>query len=100
MPNIDTTAVLNCPLDANDADASTVREYLSRLLAKVWTQADDFSGKRPFGNSDWQYEVYDALVDAGLMYGTRDEDGFLDDYDASEGRTLILAAIEALGAQA
>jgi hypothetical protein len=100
MPNIDTASVLDCPMDANDADASTVREYLSRLLAEVWTHADSFSGKRPFGNSDWQYEVYDALVDAGLLEGTRDEDGFLDEYDASEGEALILAAIEALGAQA
>jgi hypothetical protein len=49
MPNIDTASVLDCPMDANDADASTVREYLSRLLAKVWTHADSFSGNAPSG---------------------------------------------------
>jgi hypothetical protein len=43
-----------------------VGAYLIRILGKVWAEGESFSGKRPFGNSDWKYAVYDALIEAGL----------------------------------
>lgn len=91
--------VLNVPMEDNDADAATIGEYLSRLLLKVWQQREGFSGKRPFGNSGWDWDLYAALGKAGLVEMTFDEFGYIDDIDAAEARKaddLILSAIEDL----
>lgn len=85
-------AVLQTKMDTNDSGAETVGDYLRALLRNVWQEEEEFSGKRPFGNSGWQSEVYNALVKAGLLEG--DEDGPIS-YDDAE--KLILDAIEALG---
>lgn len=73
--------ILAVPLPTNDADAETVRDYLVALVREVWRYEECFDGKRPFGNSGWQSEVYDGLTAAGL-----------DDSDAT-----VMRAIEALG---
>lgn len=87
-------AVLNLRLHPdNEAHAATIRDYLTALLTRVWTENEEFSGKYPFGNSDWQYDLYGALADAGLI--NHDEK---DEYvDTAEGDRYILAAITALG---
>ena len=86
--------ILACPMDQNDAYADTVGEYLSQLLKEVWTQEQCFSGKRPFGNSSWQWEVYKALGEAGIIQVSYDEweTPSLDDRD--EVDKLIRQAIE------
>lgn len=90
-------AVLNCPMDANDAGAATVRNYLVALVREVWREGEGFSGKRPFGNSSWEYEVYGALVKAGLVAGSFDADGYIEDVESARADSLVMAAIEALG---
>lgn len=95
----DPQRVLNLAMDpGNDAEARTVREYLVKLLAELWREEANFSGKKPFGNSDWQWEVYVPLVKAGLVGGLLDEDGYLEDCDTGKADELILAAIAGLGA--
>jgi hypothetical protein len=79
---------------ANDAQADTVREYLTALLQALWTEGEGFSGKRPLGNSDWQFDLYAPLIDGGLVTG--DDEGCPDREDIAVD--LITAAIEALGA--
>ena len=71
------------PMQKNDAGAKTVGEYFKILLLTLWDEEDGFSGKRPFGNSGWKYEVYTALVSAGVVDGKIDEDGYLGDVDCS-----------------
>lgn len=56
----------------NDAYAETIRDYLKRLLVLVWEEGDCFDGKRPFGNSGWDHDIYSTLIDE-LGY---DEDDF------------------------
>jgi hypothetical protein len=93
--------VLDLPLGENDSGASTVRGYLIALLTELWPDGEAFSGKRPFGNSGWQCDLYLPLIKAGIVAGTLDEDGYLDDFPAaSEKRAddLITEAIKALGA--
>lgn len=80
----------------NDAGASTVREYLVKLLEQVWIEAEGFSGKRPFGNSGWEYEAYEALVRSDLIEGVIDEDGYLETVDARHADALIREAIRSL----
>lgn len=80
--------VLDLPMLDNEANAATVREYLIALLRQLWSDGGGFSGKRPFGNSDWEYVIYHA-VKAGFddeVAGT-----------SAEVDTLIFAAIAELG---
>lgn len=67
--------ILDIPMEENDADAATIRDYLKLLLVTVWQEEESFSGKRPFGNSGWQWDVYKAMIRAGLVAGTVDENG-------------------------
>lgn len=73
--------VLACPMPGNGADAATVRDYLTALVARLWDEDEEFSGKRPFGDSGWRWEVTGALVAAGLAA------------DDTEADALVRAAI-------
>ena len=72
----------------------TIREYLKQLLLTLWREEEGFSGKRPFGNSGWQWDVYIPLVKAGHLPGTVDEDDFLETFDKRDGDKLMAALIE------
>lgn len=67
-----------------DGEQVTLKELLGRLLVKVWVEGEGFSGKRPFGNSGWQYEIIDGLYAIGAI---QDED---------DGDDMVLACIESL----
>lgn len=88
---------LDLKLPANDAKAETVREYLTALLTDVWFEEEGFDGKRPFGNSGWQEEIYVPLAHAGLINASADRHGELEYIDYTEGEALILAAIGFMG---
>lgn len=94
---IDPHDVLHCPMGKdNDADASSVGEFLGCLLAALWEENEGFSGKRPLGNSDWQWQVYEALVKKGFVAGTLDENGYLEDFPYDQEQKadeLVLQAI-------
>jgi hypothetical protein len=81
--------VLDLPMSPNDAEATTVRDYLIKLLGLAWEERDGFDGKRPFGNSSWEFEVYDALVIGGLITDPFDDRLMAD--------ALVAAAIRELG---
>lgn len=85
--------ILHLPMGENDADAATIGEFLGTLLSTLWIEADGFSGKRPLGNSDWQYQVYAALIEAGYVEGEIDEYGYIEDIDDDAAEELILKAI-------
>lgn len=92
--------VLNTPMDDNDADADTIREYLIELLTALWAKGSNFSSKRPFGSSSWCYELYRPLAKAGYVKATFDEDGYLADMSGEEqakADNLITDAIKHLG---
>lgn len=74
----------------------TIKEYLKELLRTLWQQAETFSGKRPFGNSYWQHEVFEALVKHGYIAGKLDENGYIEEYDEDSADKLILELIDAL----
>ena len=91
-------AVLGLTLDPhNDANASTIRDYFVKLLLLVWKHGECFDGKRPFGNSSWEYDLYRPLGREGLINLTFDEDGSVDQFDWEEQQKadrLIEAAIQ------
>jgi hypothetical protein len=88
--------VLNTVMGNNDANAGTIREYLIELLAELWREQEGFSGKRPFGNSGWEYELYKPLIEAGHVDGGLDEDGYIDWIDTDVAELLIAKAIRSL----
>jgi hypothetical protein len=83
-------AVLSLPMEDNDAGAATVKEYLVELLAHLWDEGEGFSGKRPFGNSGWEYDLYEALGNAGLIANVNSVT------DRNKARRLIAQAIRSL----
>lgn len=93
-------AVLALPMQDNDAGAKTIREYLIMLAHKCWAKADSFSGKRPFGNSGWDYEIYTALAKGKLIEAKFDEyDGYCDliEFDEGKANRLVRYAFNELG---
>lgn len=87
---------LDIPMQENDANASTIRDYLKALLYTLWNEGEGFSGKRPFGNSGWEYDLYKALVAAKAVKGSLDEDGYIETVDTAQANKLIFKAIEEL----
>ena len=84
--------ILALPMQDNDARAATIKDYLIALLRKLWADGESFSGKRPFGNSGWDQDLTIPLVVAGVIDGTMDEDGYIDNANYNQAN----AAIEAL----
>jgi len=58
---------LDLEIPENDADAHTVRQYFKELLCSLLIEEESFSGKRPFGNSGWQYDFMEPLEQAGFI---------------------------------
>lgn len=92
--------VLDMPIRDRDSGAKTPRDYFKRLLTTLWREVEEFSGKRPFGNSGWDWDLGIALTKAGYSHDfqklvTLDEDGLVEDvhpdYDA-----FVLALIKAM----
>lgn len=92
------TRKLQNPLDVRMGEGNsyiehcTIRDYLKGLLVTLWSEGEDFSGKRPFGNSDWQWEIYEAFVMSGHLEGEIDEDGYIDpgSIDEREAHQFVL----------
>lgn len=93
------TEVLQLPLDPSrsETEGETVRDYLVALLARLWRQGEGFSGKRPFGESNWKHDIYITLVRAGLVGGSFDEHGRIEHLDRPAADKLVSDAIEQLG---
>ena len=88
--------IINAPMQENDADAKTVGEYLKKLLLTLWEEQEGFSGKRPFGNSGWDYELYTALIKCGAVDGFLDEDGYVESVDYCTADKTIVTVINAI----
>lgn len=86
-----TPELLDQVLAAEVEPYGTVRDYLTQLLAAFWAgKADQRYGMA--GNSDWQYDVYDALCRDGLIPGWRDGYG-MDREAEMKANTLLFAAM-------
>jgi hypothetical protein len=88
--------ILDIPMQENDAEAATIKDYLKRLLLDLWQQGEGFSSKRPFGNSGWESDLYYALVAAKVAPGELDEDGCLSWCDSKPADKLISDAIRSI----
>jgi hypothetical protein len=93
---MDAKEILDIPMADNDSGENTIRAYLKALLFALWGEGESFSGKRPFGNSGWDWDLYKALIAAKAIPGEMDEDGDISTVDEAAGRKAIHAAIAAL----
>lgn len=82
---------LDAPVD--DPEGGTVREYLVALLSRLWKEGEGFSAKRPFGDSDWEFRVYEGLIRGGFLQG--DPESF-EDFDTKAADVYIQGLIECL----
>lgn len=89
IKNLHERDILALPMGENDADAATIGQYIMILGEMLFEERDDFSGKRPFGNSGWIYGVYEALVAGNALEGRLDEDGYLEDVDNDAADAII-----------
>ena len=85
--------ILDLPMGENDAKAKTIRGYLYKLLITLWYEDEGFSGKRPFGDSGWSYDLYQPLVFNGIVEGSVDEDGCLEDFNEKQAVDIIATCI-------
>lgn len=88
-------AILNIPFYSDDLnDTVTIKEYLKELLVTLWKEGEGFSGKRPFGNSGWESDLYLPLVEHNVLHGKIDNEfGDLLEVDKKQGHKLILDLI-------
>lgn len=69
-------------LVALTCDHGTVRDMLFKLLSTLWSEVEDFDGKRPFGDSGWIWDIFFALANAGVVqFGEPDDEGGYDPTD-------------------
>jgi hypothetical protein len=87
--------MLDIKFRTNDFEKDpTIREYLQHLLLALWRDKEGFSGKRPFGNSGWDCDLYAALVIAGVVKGKIDHEyNELADVDDEQADRVIARLI-------
>lgn len=66
----------------------TIKEYFHRLLSTLWEEGEGFSGKRPFGDSGWEYDLYKPLIKAGALSGCCDDDDVCVDNLGEAGKLI------------
>jgi hypothetical protein len=92
--------LLDLRFDCSDIGREmSIREYLVELLSTLWKEGEDFSGKRPFGNSGWEYDLYAPLIKHGALSGELDPDGYIDQVDDVAGHAIVLGLIAEMGRQ-
>lgn len=89
--------LLNITFESRDLGRTlTLREYFVELLRTLWREDDQFSGKRPFGNSGWQWDVYIGLGKHVPNLVIYDAEGEVEDYDEKECERMIRMALDTL----
>lgn len=89
MKPLDHEDALGLRFDSDAGDNGTIRQYLYALLSTLWEEEEGFSGKRPFGNSGWAYDMYKPLIKAEYMDGKLDSNGYIEKCDKKKGKAIV-----------
>lgn len=90
------SVLLDTEFEWDDAGGTTtLRKSFQLLLKTLFEEGESFSGKRPLGDSSWEWSLGIGLVDAGLLEGDTD-DPDENYFDYSEFLQLIFNAIDEL----
>ena len=87
-------SALELRIDSDAGDNITIRDYLYELLSLVWAEGEEFNGKRPFGNSGWEHDLYFPLVESGYIDGKTNE-GYLVHLDRIAAHAFVQRLISA-----
>lgn len=87
-------AALEIRFDSDAGENLRVKDYLRALLRTLWVEQEGFDAKRPFGNSDWDYELYRPLAEHGFIDARQDCCGELAPADYNEAHCFVLQLIE------
>lgn len=86
---------LEVRFDSDAGENKSIRNYLFTLLDTLWKEGEGFSGKRPFGNSGREYDLYRPLIQHGFIAGSLDSDGDVLSCDRSEANAFVSKLIHA-----
>lgn len=81
-------------LEIENGTFPTIRIFLKELLRGVLRDGEGFSGKRPFGDSGWEYELYEPLIRTGVVKGQLDEDGYIKTVDTAAADRILLSLVD------
>ena len=87
---------LDVKFQSDDLGEITFREYFHKLLQTMWYEDEGFSGKRPFGNSGWSWDLIRGLVATGLVPGRFGDDhsGIAEATDLIETMISVMCGVE------
>lgn len=86
--------ILELKFDSMDLGQEvTIRQYFYELMKSLWEEKEVFSGKRPFGNSGWEYELMACLISNKLIVGELDEDGYVSECDKGKFDSFVMENI-------
>ena len=95
MSKLTPQQILAIPFVSNDLGGTvTIRAYLTNLLQALWCEKEMFSGKKPFGNSDWDSDVAVALIKAKVVRGKLDPNGYIEKVKWGDVDRVMAEAIE------
>lgn len=86
---------LEVRFDSDAGENKSIRDYFFTLLDTLWEEGEGFSGKQPFGNSGWEYDLYKPLIQHGFISGSLDSDGCVERYNRSEANAFVSKLIHA-----
>jgi hypothetical protein len=90
-------AALNVRFDSDAGEDISIRDYLFILFSTLWQKKEEFNGKRPFGNSSWEYELFNPLVINGFITGEFSiEDDWVEVADKKEATNFVSRLIRAV----
>jgi len=89
-------AALEVRFDSDAGKNLSVRDYLHKLLWTLLNKGEDFSGKRPYGNSGWDRDLYVPLIAAGFIRGELTEDGYIEDVDDEQAAKFVFELISVM----
>lgn len=91
--------ILELEFESTDlGETITIKEFFKRLLTTLFEEEECFSGKRPFGNSGWDYDLCICLAQNGIIDSDcQDKGGFtIWDYNSAEANRKIFELIKEL----
>lgn len=82
--------ILKLPVEE---EAENIGAFLHKLLITLWVEGEGFSGKRPFGDSNWDFVLYKTLVNFEVVDGSIDEYGNLESFNEEAADQIIRLCI-------
>ena len=74
----------------------TVKEFLKKILSTYIREREEFSTKRPFGNSDWDSDLIILFIKKNIIKGKIDKYNSIEDFDFGQFNILLQNIVQEL----